>query len=389
MIDERIAKLEALLARVLARKREEANGHASREMNGHEARDADLRDVRLANGREANGRDTHEANGRETHEANGRDMLDDDARNADDFLASFDTSFAPPAPSSGLPTPPPSAKMLSSGPSAKLPSPAPFAPLPTPNNAFFPLSPPRTPPPTPERPSATPSKPQAPSSTIAPPDASIDQTLADAAAAPTLLRRIPRAEPSSVRAVEPPPGPMEVIELDIDPDPSIAPPMSGGHEEPLESKSRLVSAPPSLDRELDDDDLLARPQPSDPTIEVGNVEVGHAELASFDDEPAPTSSRRPISMEEKMSELDDAPPLHAAPPESGRLPAANPAIELDLDTASTGVHKLHAMLEAERSAELVERTRASERPAVAQFVGSAPTAGASTFGEILDEALQL
>jgi hypothetical protein len=385
VIDERIAKLEALLARVLARKREEANGHASHEVNGREAHEADPRDVHLANGR-----DTHEANGHDTHEANGRDMYDHDARNADDFLASFDTSFAPLAPSASLPSPPPppSAKVLSSGPSAKLPSPAPFAPLPTPNNAFFPLGPPRTPPP-PDRPSATPAKPQAPSSTIAPPDASIDQTLADAAAAPALLRRVPRAEPSSVRAVQPPPGPMEVIELDIDPDPSIAPPMSGGHEEPLESKSRLVSAPPALGRELDDDDLLARPQPSDPTIEVGNVELGQAELASFDDEPAPTSSRRPISMEEKMSELDDAPPLHAAPPESGRLPAANPAIELELDMASTGVHKLQAMLDAERTGELVERTRASERAAVAEFVGAAPTSAAATFGEMLDEALQL
>jgi hypothetical protein len=198
----------------------------------------------------------------------------------------------------------------------------------------------------------------------------------------------PEAEVSRIRAVDAllDAAPPDVIEVDLEPEPSVPPPPPASTREPpgstqeppgstreppastrepppggpfaeerLESRSRLVSAPP-LDADDDvesvgEDDLVV--PGSERTIEH-DVEPDHAperEPALFDDGDratvlfgdadarAPGSSRRPISLEEKMleSEDDDAPPLHVPPPESGKLPAATPAIDLSLGT--TIVHR--------------------------------------------------
>lgn len=347
--DDRIAKLEALLA--LVRSRDRANGHTNASTNG------------------------------------AKPHVDDD----DDLFTMASTS-----------------------------------PLdaPTPMAAFRPSSIPPPPPPPkftqrPEAPSFFAAKPIAPS-TRAPSDASLDRTLVEAS---TSSRRIaPRPEPSGVRAVDPPP--MEVIELDVDPDPSMPPPSvspvsaspgSGAlrGEEGLESRSRLVSAPPvamdAIDTNdedyddgaelLDDDDdeepfALSVPPghaASDPTIEAAAAEVSQAEMDAIEaDDRAPTSSRRPISMEDKMSELEeDSMPLHASPPASGKLPAAS-AIELEpLDSQPMPVA---VPVPAAGPRLTRESLRADSLPQteVAVFVGRAPSdLAAKTFGDLLDATLAL
>jgi hypothetical protein len=187
---------------------------------------------------------------------------------------------------------------------------------------------------------------------------------------------------------------MEVIELEVDPDPSIPPPPVSGTlmeafgapypdgpsgslpvEEALESRSRLVSAPPLPLEPLDVGDEPPGHAPSDPTIEVAAAEVSRAELEALEADRAPTSSRRPISMEEKMNELDDVVPLHTPPPESGRLPAATPAFDLGFEP---------------EPAPHVVRAEPDPGADVAVFVGGPPgTSDVKTFGELLDDALSL
>ncbi len=206
-------------------------------------------------------------------------------------------------------------------------------------------------------------------------------------APPFFLTPLRTAVQKPVAPDPPEPPPMEVVELEIDPDPSIPPPslapVSGA--EVLESRSRLVSAPPvALDQDEEDgppggyDDAA-----SDPTIEVAAAEVSRLELeaieASEADEAhdrAPTSSRRPISLEEKMSEPDDV-PLHTPPPESGALPAVSPAIDVGFEPAP-------AVMPAPRAIPM-----APKQVEVAAFVGHAPDATAPSFGDLLDATLAL
>jgi hypothetical protein len=196
--------------------------------------------------------------------------------------------------------------------------------------------------------------------------------------APGLFGIVP-PEPSHARPVEPPPR--EVVELEVDSVSSIpAPPAAGPvldrpdrgadaapnglpTEDPLESRSRLVSAPPvSLE--------ASEPQapPSEPTLEVVSAEISATELAALEADRSPTSSRRPISMEEKMNDAgDDAVPLHTPPPESGKLRAAAPTIELE-----------------------AVQPDLPPRADVALFVGGPRSESPQkTFGELLDEALSL
>jgi hypothetical protein len=204
-----------------------------------------------------------------------------------------------------------------------------------------------------------------------------------------------------------------------------ASPVSGAllSEEGLSSRSRLVSAPPvaldavddfhddSADLMEDDDEdeeeeeepfALSVPVPghaaSDPTIEAAPAEVTQAEMdaiaADEESERAPTSSRRPISMEAKMSELEeDSPPLHAPPPASGKLPTASPAIEIEpVESQPMPVAAIAAV--ATPSAKLArESVRAEALPPqaeVAVFVGRTPSdLAAKTFGDLLDATLAL
>lgn len=228
----------------------------------------------------------------------------------------------------------------------------------------------------------------------------------------------PRPEHSGVRVVDPPP--MPVVELDVDPDPlpePLPPPESfsdlslpgdrpsqaadagpAAADETLESRSRLVAAAAVVE---EDEGAAA----SDPTIEVAAAEVSSAELVALqglaEDIEAPSSSRRPISLEQKMSEPEEEAPLHPPPPESGKLPAASPAIDLTLPEPRPREAAPEPVREARKEAEAPaapapRETAAKASPAsheeaqVARFVGVPPNADAmKTFGEILDEALAL
>jgi hypothetical protein len=266
----------------------------------------------------------------------------------------------------------------------------------------------------------------------------IQTTYATRPEVPSGLFVTPQPHPSGVRAVEPPP--MEVIELEIDPDPSMPPPPVSGprddHDASLddfssapgerpsgpllaetrfESRSRLVSALPaalaafepleapqpldSLDSldPLDQLDPALDPPghvPSDPTIEVAAAEVSRAELDALEAEHAPSSSRRPISMDEKMSELDDDVPLYNAPPESGRLPAVSPTFDLTFvepTFAEATEPGATSAIRAERPAVTrVPGLPGTTESDVAVFVGAAPSgATPTTFGELLDDALSI
>ncbi len=170
---------------------------------------------------------------------------------------------------------------------------------------------------------------------------------------------------------------MEVVELEVDPEPADTPapvasapreePVSGRADTapafsspdssssadpntqvpaPLESRSRLVVAATAIvdgGEALEPADEGAFDQAaSDPTIEAAAADVS---AEALEDEEAPSSSRRPISLEAKMSEPDDdAAPLHSAPRESGRIPAALPNLELadvtpsSVENAPIGAH---------------------------------------------------
>ncbi len=370
--------LEALLARVRSRDRASAGPNASANASASASANAS-------------------ANGSANGNGNGARAYEDDSSSG---------------PASPLDVPTPMA--------AFRPSPVPPPPLGAERGSFAPSAPRFSQ--RPEAPQIFAAKPTAPP-TRAPSDASIDQTLVEAS---TSSRRLPpRPEPSGVRAVEPPP--MEVIELDVDPDPSIPPPSvspvsgSAKSEEGLESRSRLVSAPPVAlgsgdrgDDDLGDDDVgdddgaelldddedeepfaLSVPPghaASDPTIEAVPAEVSQAEMDAIEEaDRAPTSSRRPISMEEKMSELEeDSPPLHSPPPASGKLPAASPALELEpLDSQPMPIAAPVAVASPRLTREAL-RADPLPQTEVAVFVGRTPSdLAAKTFGDLLDATLAL
>jgi hypothetical protein len=288
-----------------------------------------------------------------------------------------DPNPPPPAPETPVSTIDVAALDIATPVPAPNPAPAPVAPngldVPTPVHAFMPSS---IPPPSSE-PSTQPVGPRR--DTLRPGNS------------PGLFGLGP-PDTSRVRPMEPPPPapadaapaqgyeapPMEVVELDIDPNPSVPPPPVSGHvveswdtgratiphEEPFESRSRLVSAPPAAPSEPVEPS--EPPVASSPILEVASAEISATELEAR--ERAPTSSRRPISMEEKMNEPDDyATALHAPPPESGKLPTAAPAIELQ-----------------------AVQPELPPRADVAVFV-TAPKGelARTTFGELMDDALSL
>jgi hypothetical protein len=151
----------------------------------------------------------------------------------------------------------------------------------------------------------------------------------------------------------PPPAPEpEPLEVDLEslPEPvielprkEVAPPMEALQaQDDRQSIERLKTSPPA-----------AGPSEAEPTLtddaphlevsgEVEAVEVSVEEVEVPMEEPAPSSSRRPLTsppMEKPLEELafgeEQPPAIHTPPPESGKLPAAPELVEFDTDT--TGV----------------------------------------------------
>jgi hypothetical protein len=305
------------------------------------------------------------------------------------------------------------------------------------------LTPPPTPLPTP-LPSAPPTTPAPPASRL--PSIEVDVTLLERTLVTDAPVRPP--EPSRVRAIETrfaePPA-MELLDLDAE----LSLP-AGAERDPfasepelLESRSRLVTAAPARPIDVERDareervaeaELAATPTPVAPLSVAptavasatrgergqdedarrgrpsGPLPIDDRDLHDLDgldaleelvEDAAPSSSRRPITLEEKMREVegdDDA--LHTAPPESGRQPAALPIdLELSPDVAAVRgteerVHTTHTTPAAHAtSAPHVRPEMTRPAPAsgesVAAFIGLPPDPRAATFGELLDDALDV
>jgi hypothetical protein len=165
----------------------------------------------------------------------------------------------------------------------------------------------------------------------------------------------------------------------------------------LESRERLVVAEPAA--EAPTEVRTREPQP------VPEPEVAPAELSDDEIEEAPASSRRPVGPqpEERLAEMafgaeEPSPPRHTPPPESGRLPAAPPEQEFDVDI--TGVRE--AAKPASRAPEpqpvqqlapelapVALRGDIATSSAVADVVGHAERGMPSRFVELLDASLAL
>jgi hypothetical protein len=138
----------------------------------------------------------------------------------------------------------------------------------------------------------------------------------------------------------------------------------------------------------DTDVLRAQAQDDAPQLEVAEV-VDEADVESIDasaeeEEPAPSSSRRPVTSppsgdaERGLAELafgeepQQSPAMHTPPPESGRLPAA-PPVEFDMDV--TGVREAAKMPGSPRDTQHDdERERATIAPVDAPIEPAPPEA---------------
>jgi len=225
----------------------------------------------------------------------------------------------------------------------------------------------------------------------------------------------------------------EVVEVDIDIDEPGAP-------EPLaaESGAQPVAHPTMPPEDLDEDlDQPANTQPSQRPDAIGEeIAAAAPPLANEIEEPAPSSSRRPIAADEADAYAEESAPRHTPPPESGKqvaAPSVSPAASrkssvppppsLEGHTliggwrepglpsvnagAATGVRVPapssgleHAPTELVSAAPApqpsgtrlspdVTRPEMPEAANVASFAGAPPVPRPSTLGELLDLSLGL
>jgi hypothetical protein len=210
---------------------------------------------------------------------------------------------------------------------------------------------------------------------------------------------VDEAEPEHTQPIElptriPPRGPQPTdVEIDL-PEPAI----ELGLEPAAQSDERIVAA-----KAITSDLLDALP------VEVELApEVPEAEL---DEEPAPSSSPRPVGPppgelleKQAFGEKAPEPALHTPPPESGKLPAASELPSLaeaaDYDNQDiTGVHHAPAvrarderLQSGEHRTHLEPEIVASSPKAsreVANVIGAANAFQPATFAELLDASLKL
>ncbi len=182
------------------------------------------------------------------------------------------------------------------------------------------------------------------------PRLALARAAAPVSAAPVLVVTPPPA-PVVAAPVAPPAPPPPIVVAMPAPDADL----EETREIPVAAKSdaRLIAAKPveplDLDTTSDSVETL-----NDTHLESIPVEDAGPDIEVAEEEPAPSSSRRPISppAAEEIAETafgaDDlaAPPRHTPPPESGRLPAAPelaPVIDVDDEAQDiTGVHHMPA-----------------------------------------------
>jgi hypothetical protein len=195
----------------------------------------------------------------------------------------------------------------------------------------------------------------------------------------------PTLPPPPIAEVSPPaprPVDIDVVVEDVE-----APAAARGSDSPtrsLESKERLVAAPPVPSHLVEEEaarDLEAAPEIS----QVQEVEVD----AEIGEEP-PASSRRPVmpEPEERLAEMafgaeEPSPLRHAPPPESGRLPAAPAEFE------SGGGVKSEAEQPATELVPEAIRGDLGTSARVVDVIGEAQRFAPSSFAELLDASLSL
>jgi hypothetical protein len=325
---ERIAKLEAILARVRARSQE---GHAM---------------VR----RGAGGVSAH---------TNGVEEEQEPERIEIDLSGMVLPHAAPPVPP---PVPP--------RPFPPRPVAPPFSPRPDFAPVIAPLAPPMGVLPAPAPPPAP----------VPPPPLALEPSFPAAMAPPAREAVVDLSRPKT--------RPDQLIDRgsprEIELDPAVAP--------ASEAPTTVESAPPPDMADMTDvDDLLAAGH-GGPDVHASADRAREHE----EEEPAPSSSRRPVGPEpaEKLAQMafgdESSPALHTPPPESGRLPAATP--DLDFDADVTGVRDARKAPPHDVTLELVPEVteaRIEARASVADVLGDAQRFAPATFGDLLDASLSL
>jgi hypothetical protein len=258
--------------------------------------------------------------------------------------------------------------------------PPPPAPPPRP---LAPLAAPPAPAPPPLAALAPPAPPPPPVAALAPPapapPPSAPPPAAAPASAPPPMRAALRTEADVVVDVD-----VDVMQEGVGDTVIGVAPEEATLGESLDSRERLVVAEPLIGA------VIEIPPPES----LGEAPLDLLAVVEEAEEP-PLSSRRAVEPgpEERLEEMafgaeEPSPPRHTPPPESGRLPAAPPAIELDADV--TGVREAPPMVT--RARELTpESTRAELTPhdAVADIVGEAQRFAPPTFAALLDASLAL
>ena len=207
-------------------------------------------------------------------------------------------------------------------------------------------------------------------------------------------------------------------------------------QQTLESRSRLVSAPFALEDEgldeMSQDDVTHGISPTPRALDSSARRLEITGITESDDlrdedllddeheagmaagneieEPAPSSSRRPIASEapEPDEESEDSSPRHTPPPESGKQVAATPVLEREFtptpEVTSVRRASVPAPLPASapalapsaslpapaaRLASEVSRATIAPSTSVASMVSAAPAVKVTTFGDLLDATLGL
>jgi hypothetical protein len=161
---------------------------------------------------------------------------------------------------------------------------------------------------------------------------------------------------------------------------SVAPPVADSPALPLDSRERLVAAPPALE-------LVVEEVPPEPE---SAPEMERAPEERVDDEP-PVSSRRPVmpEPEQRIEEIafgaeEPSPPRHSPPPESGRLLAA-PVTQLEAakDVPADTEPQARDLIPEAIVADLSASTK------VANVIGEAQRFAPTSFSELLEASLAL
>ena len=213
----------------------------------------------------------------------------------------------------------------------------------------------------------------------------------------------------------------ELVEVDID-----EAEVEMAEAELLESGAQLVAqpspAPDELEEVVDEEPLEAAAAPTE-TASDDDVDQTAAAPANEIEEPAPSSSRRPIAGEEPVAAAAESAPRHTPPPESGKQVAGasvpppsvdsptliggwrEPGLVVPPQLTAPALHAgvgvplpgraaepppvVHAQASGTRLTADVTEPKLTDGANVATFQGEPAVAKPNTLGELLDLTLSL